>query len=182
MMNHSPNPHLTPHLTYDDLLRTLVDASDLGPEQHAHLETCHRCRKQAEEMKRRYRRLGQMARSQTPAPSRPFRVPAHQAPGSRRQFKPAMALAALGVMAFVFTVWWPRPADHTDAPAPMVASNLEQDDRLMGEIDDMLDNALPEAYQQLAVVTESHNVENLDDLMDWMVPSIDEEDDIEPRA
>jgi hypothetical protein len=93
-----------------------------------------------------------------------------------------MALAALGLMAFVFTVWWPRPVNHMNAPTPMVASNLEQDDRLMGEIDDMLDNALPEAYKQLAVVTESHNVENLDDLMDWMVPSIDDEDDIEPRA
>ena len=178
MMNQRPEQHLT----YDDLLRTLVDQTDLGSAQQSHLASCPRCRNQAEELKKRFGRLGKMARKLAPEPVRPFRVPVHGMPGGRWHFKPATALAAIGVLIFVFTVWWPRSADHTDAPAPMMASNIEQDDRLMGEIDDILDNALPEDYQQLAAVSESHDIENVDELMDWMVPSIDEEDDLEPRA
>jgi hypothetical protein len=50
----------------------------------------------------------------------------------------------------------------------------------MAEVDALVRDALPVAYQQVAVVSEPILSE---DLIDWIVPSIDEEDDpIEPRA
>lgn len=168
------------HLTYDELLQTLADASDLIPEQQAHLESCHRCRRQAEDLQHRYHRLGKMARNMAPEPSRPFRVRAHQMPKSRWYLQPGVAVGILGVLVFVFTVWWPHPTDHSHVPVPAAAYNAEEEAQLMAEVDALLNDALPKAFQLVAVAPEPILSE---DLIDWIVPSIDEDDEtVEPRA
>jgi hypothetical protein len=91
-----------------------------------------------------------------------------------------MALAVLGVMAFAFTVWWPQPAGRIETPVPIVSQNMEEDDRLMAEIDALVDDALPRSYQHVAVASEPIFSK---DLIDWIVPSIEEDDgNMEPRA
>ena len=168
------------HLMYDELLRAMTDASDLDPEQQAHFESCHHCRRQAEELSRRYRRLGQMAKQMAPEPSHAFRVPDRHAAIGRWHFKPGVALGVLGVLIFVFTLWWPQPSNHSDVRAPMASWNVEEDARLMAEVDALVNDALPVAYQQVAVVSEPILSK---DLIDWIVPSIDEDDEsIDPRA
>jgi hypothetical protein len=176
MMDQRPNSHLA----YDDLLRTLADVSDLSPEQQAHFESCHRCQHQAQGIQHRYQKLGQMARSMAPEPSRSFRVPEHHMPKSRWHFKPGVAAGVLGVLIFVFTVWWPNTSDHTEAPDPLAQYSIEEEAQLMAEVDALVHDALPVAYQQVAVVSEPILSK---DLIDWIVPSIDEDDEsIEPRA
>ncbi len=176
MMELSPEQHLT----YDDLLRTLVDESDLSTEQQRHLASCPGCQRQAEDLQYRYRRLGKMAHDMSPAPSRPFRIPAGGSSESRWYFKPGVAVGVLGVLIFVFTVWWPQPGEHTDGPSPMAEWSMEEETRWLAEVDALVDDALPKAFQQVAVVSEPILSK---DLIDWIVPSIDEEDDdIDPRA
>ena len=46
----------------DDLLRAMIDPSDLDAARQAHLHACRYCRRQTEDLTDRYRRLGQMAR------------------------------------------------------------------------------------------------------------------------
>jgi hypothetical protein len=176
MMDQRPNAHLS----YNDLLRTLADLSDLSPEQQVHFESCHRCRRQAQDIQHRYQKLGQMARSMAPEPSRPFRVPEHHLSKSRWHFKPGVAVGVLGVLIFVFTVWWPNSSEHSDMPVPLAEYSAQEDAQLMAEVDALVHDALPVAYQQVAVVSEPILSK---DLIDWIVPSIDEEDDrIEPQA
>ena len=176
MMDPSPEQHLV----YDDLLRTLADGWELSAEQRLHLKSCPGCQRQAQDLQYRYQRLGQMARDMAPGPSRPFRVPVHHTPGTRWYFKPGVAAGILGVLVFVFTVWWPQPSEYSDTPAPMAAWSIEEERRWMAEVDALVDDALPKAYQQVAVVSEPILSK---DLIDWIVPSIDEDDDnVEPRA
>jgi len=178
MMDHSPEQHLT----YDDLMHTLVDLSDLDAGRQAHLKSCYRCRREADKLSMRYNRLGRMARNTAPEPSRPFRLASGTQPARRWQFKPAVALGIVGALIFVFTLWLPRFTEHAGTPAPMVARNFEDDDRLMEEIDALVDDALPGVYQQLASLSENQSVEDLDELIDWVVPTLEDDDDTEPRT
>ncbi len=163
------------HLSYDELLQAMTDRTDLGPGPRAHLDACRHCRRQAENLTDRFDRLGQMARQMAPKPQRVFRVPARHAAIGRWRFNPAMALGALGVLIFVFTLWGPQFTGDSDAPVPMVAQHLD-DDRLMAEIDELVEDALPAKYREVAVLSDDQSVEELDDFINWMVPSPDEDE------
>jgi anti-sigma factor RsiW len=169
------------HLNYDQLLQALVDSADLGGEARTHLEACPGCQRQVTRLVQRYGRLGQMAQKMAPEPAHAFRLPHQQAAGTRWRFKPAMALGMVAAMIVLFTVWWPRYFGPTDGPVQVAVRNSETDDALMASIDALVDDALPTAYQEVASASESQSVEELDELIDWLVPSIDE-DDLEPRA
>ena len=162
------------HLTYDDLLRTLVDRNDLGAGASAHLDSCPRCQNQARQLARRYTRMGQLARSLAPGPSGAFRLPEQRTFGSRWQFKSAMAVGLAGMLVFFFTVWWPRFFDAPGQTPPDVAHSIEADERLMAQIDDLVEDALPEGYQELAMINGTDITDLSEDLIDWIVPSIDE--------
>lgn len=170
------------HLTYDELLRAMTDPSDLDTAHHEHLTSCGRCQRQTEDLTYRYRRLGKMAQQMAPKPRKAFRVPAQHTFIGRWHFKPGMALGALGVLIFVFTLWGPRMTGNNHAPAPMTALNLAQDDHLMQAVDALVDDALPEDYQQVAALTNNQPVEDLDEFIDWMVPDPEQDDDSEQPA
>ncbi len=165
------------HLTYDDLLRAMTDPSDLDTTRQAHLTSCGRCQRQTEDLTYRYHRLGKMAQQMAPKPRKTFRVPAHPAFIGRWHFKPGMALGVLGVLIFVFTLWGPRLTGNNHAPVPMTAQNLAQDDHLMQAVDALVEDALPEEYQQVAAVTDNQTGEDLDQFIDWMVPDPVQDDD-----
>ena len=174
MTHHDPDLHLTD----DEVLRAMIDPSDLGATRQAHLHSCQLCRRQTEALTARYRRLGQMARAMTPEPRQAFRVPADKAPSRRWYFKPAMALGVMGVLVFAVTLW--RPFTRiSPTPTPMVAEKFENDDRLMEEIDALVEDALPEKYRQLAALPGERSVEDLDAFIDWVVPSPEDTDDRE---
>jgi hypothetical protein len=166
------------HLTYDDLLRAMIDPSDLDAARQAHLDSCRHCRGQTEELTDRYCRLGQMAREMAPEPRQAFRVPADHAPGRGWYLKPVMALGVIGALVFAVTLW--RPFTRiSPTPAPMVAEKIENDDQLMEEIDGLVEDALPEKYRQLAALPGDRSVEDLDAFIDWVVPSPEDTDDWE---
>ena len=166
MTHHDPDLHLDD----DELLRAMIDPSDLGAARQAHLHSCRHCRRQTEALTASYRRLGQMAREMAPEPRQAFRVPADKAPGRPRYLKPAMALGVMGALVFAATLW--RPFTRiSPTPTTMVAEKFENDDRLMEEIDALVEDALPEKYRQLAALPGERSVEDLDAFIDWVVPS-----------
>ncbi|MCP3955077.1 MAG: hypothetical protein GY697_23080 [Desulfobacterales bacterium] len=175
-MKHS-DPDL--HLTDDELLRATIDPSDLGPARKAHFESCPHCRRQTEDLAQGYSRLGQMATQMAPKPQKTFRVPAHNAPVSRWYFKPGLALGVSAALVLVFTLWGPRftPVDPT--PTPMVVQKFENDNHLLEEVDMLVENALPEKYQQVAALSDDRSVEDLDEFIDWVVPPIEEINDVD---
>jgi len=178
MTHHTPDSHLADN----ELLQAMIDLSDLGPDRQAHLDGCPHCQGQIKDLTDRYGRLGQMARQMAPQPRKPFRLPADNAPVRRWYFKPALALGALGVLIFAFSLWVPRFTRSPQVPVPTVARNFANDDQLMAEVDALVENALPEEYQQLASLSGDRSLENLDEFMNWMVPAPEETDDLERPA
>jgi hypothetical protein len=178
MTHHSPNVHFSE----DELLRATVDLADLDPARQAHLKSCLHCQRQARDLTDRYRRLGQMARQMAPEPRKSFRVPADKAPVRRWHLKPVMALGVLGILIFAVTLWGPHFTRNSQSPTPMVAQQIENDDQLMDEVDTLVEDALPEEYQQVASLSGDRSVEDLDEFMDWMAPPPDEMDDTKQPA
>lgn len=174
------NRPISAHLDYDQMLQALVDKSDLTHEAQEHLAVCTSCQHQVKRLVQRYDRLGEMAKKMAPGPTQPFRVPDRPAASARWQFKPALALGMVGFLILGLTLWWPKQYNAVDAPAPMAAQTSEvDDDALMDEIDALVADALPAAYQEVAGVSDAQSIE---DLIEWIVPSIEEEEALEPRA
>jgi len=91
-----------------------------------------------------------------------------------------MAFGMAGVLVFALTVWWPKQFDTSSTPNQQMAQTIEEDKQLMARIDALVENALPAGYQELAMVTDTDVMELSEDLIDWIVPSIEgtmDEDD-----
>jgi uncharacterized membrane protein YfbV (UPF0208 family) len=167
------------HLGYDELLNAVVDPQDLAEDRRRHFEHCPACKHAATRLEQRYTRLGRLARRMTPEPAQAFRVPQQTRPVSRWQSKPALAMGLAGALILFVTLWW-SPRFHPTQQTPQtVAVNSEQELALMQQVDALVADALPPALQQLASVTESNTSE---DLIEWVLPSIDEEEAVDPRA
>jgi hypothetical protein len=166
------------HLSHDELLLAVVDATDLAAVKSAHLGACPACRSAREHLEERFLRLGRTARELAPAPARPFRLPLDQAPAARRRFKPlwAMGFATTMLLAIVAgRAMWPS---FSPAPAP-TAAMLEADRRLGEAVAALIEDALPINFQHLASLDEADaqtDPQTDEDLIDWVVPPIDTED------
>ncbi|MGD9188888.1 MAG: hypothetical protein PVI89_11775 [Desulfobacteraceae bacterium] len=169
----------TDHLSYDELLKAVVDPQDLAEDHRRHFEHCPQCKHAARRLEQRYTRLGRMARRMTPEPAQAFRVPQTTRPVSRWQSKPALAMGLAGAMILFVTLWWSPRFNPSQQTPQMAAVTPEQELALMQQVDALVADALPPALQQLASVTESNTSE---DLIDWVLPSIDEEEGLDPRA
>lgn len=172
----------TIHLTYDELLRVIVDSTDLERQRRTHLDQCPQCLRAVQRLEQRYSRMGHMARRMAPEPSRSFRVPQGTRPASFRHARPALAMGLAGVLVLFITLWWSpgfrsNPAPPLQPP-PMAAATPEQDRELMQEVDALVANALPPELQELAAVTESNPSQ---DLIEWVLPSIEEDETPDPQ-
>lgn len=165
MNHHATDKHLADH----EVLRAVIDPSDLGPARQAHLDACRQCRQRTEALTRRYRSLGRVARQMVPEPHRSFRIPAQGAPSGRWYLKPALALGVMGVLVFMVTLWAPVTR-LSHPPAPVAVHQFENDAQMMEAIDTLVEDALPEKYQRLAALSDDRSVDDLDAFMEWMVP------------
>jgi anti-sigma factor RsiW len=169
----------TDHLSYDGLLKAVVDPQDLADDLQRHFEHCPQCKHAARRLEQRYTRLGRLARSLTPEPAQAFRVPQKARPVSRWQSKPALAMGLAGALILFVTLWWSPRFNPSQQTPQMTAVNPEQELALMQQVDALVADALPPALQQLASVTESNTSE---DLIEWVLPSIDEKEGPDPHA
>jgi hypothetical protein len=167
------------HLNYDELLNIVVDPQDLAKERRSHFEQCPQCRQAARRLEQRYTRLGRLARRMAPEPAYGFRAPQKARPVSRWQSRSALALGLAGAMILFVTVWWAPRFDLSQQTQQTVAVSTEQEMELMQQVDALVTDALPYKLQQLVSATESNTSE---DLIEWVLPSIDEKEAVDPRA
>lgn len=164
------------HVIDDDLLKALVDIDDLPPDQQDHVKACPACRSELARLERRYTRIGEFAKASAPVPSRPFRLPGRAHRPLSRRLIPVLAAGVTAALVVAIVIWRPGPFGTLSTPVPLTAQVLEDDRRLMKEVDALIENALPEPLRELAAVSEPPM--NLDeDLINWIVPSIEEDDD-----
>jgi predicted anti-sigma-YlaC factor YlaD len=164
------------HLTYDDQLKAMVDMADLTDGQRAHLNGCQSCRHQVAQLERRYSRLGETARTVAPEPRRPFRMPRSEIHPSRKRFKTVWVPGVAAAMLFVALFWWPQRFTPEQDTPQFVGRGVENDHQFMAEVDALIENALPKQLRELAAAVDPIAEFELDeDLINWIVPSIETE-------
>lgn len=165
------------HLSSDDVIKAMVDRNDLAADRRAHLDECARCRERVSQFECRLAGIGKMARETAPASSRPFRLPRTE---SRRhwQTKPIFAAGAAALVLLAVVMWSPDPASPPEV-STVASIDAAEDRQLIEDIDAIVENALPEAYQELATFDmPDWSADDLeDDPSDWIVPSLQEEED-----
>ena len=164
MSIHNPNE---PHLGEDDVLQAVIDDTDLSKLQQQHLAECPRCRSQRERLENELTHLGQTAERYAPEPLRRITV-AHdkvRAPFSIRGF----AFSAAAVAAVIIVVWATfLIRSQQQGRIGNLAQNMVEAERLMTEINVLVENALPQVYLDIVGDT---NLNLDEDFIDFLIPT-----------
>ena len=163
MTIHSPDER---HLGEDHILQAVIDDTDLPMLQQQHLAECSRCQADRDRLEIELAHLGQMAERYAPEPLKRIRVADEKvkAPFAIRGF----AFSAAAVAA-VIIVAWATFLIRSQQPGRIgnLAKDMVEAERLMTEIDVLVENALPQVY--LEIVGETNL--NLDeDFIDFLIP------------
>jgi predicted anti-sigma-YlaC factor YlaD len=158
--------HIEPHLEEDDILQAVVDDTDLSVLQQQHLVECSQCRTRKERLKHELARLGQLAERYAPKPQKRVIVAEQKVWSSLLNWR--IAISAAAVAAVILVVWGTLLIQNQQQGS---IGNLAQDmveaERLMTQINILVENALPQVY--LDIVGETSL--NLDeDFMDFLIP------------
>ena len=159
------------HLTPEQLNQAVVDRQDLTPDVGDHLAVCDQCQRQVQGLAQDLSQLGRMSKTLAPKSMRRIVLPVDPPePWYRRKWhlKPALGMAVAALL-LVAIVWWAPLGQRSPEQSDDLQRSLQiwQDGSFMGEVNALIENALPEAYQALLVEPGPA----LDDtLIDWMVP------------
>lgn len=164
------------HLSTDQLLKAIVDEGELSPEMRNHLADCPQCQKEKKKTERHLDALSQTAKRMVPATSRTVRLPEKKIPTSYwkgLRLRPVYAMATV-ILFVVIAVWWPGRFESTPEPDQIVmVYELQEEEQLMIDVGMVVENALPEAYQNVLTVFETEPEE---DFMQFIVPSEESDD------
>ena len=158
--------HSEPHLEEDDILQAVIDDTDLSELQQQHLVECSQCRTRREQLEQELTRLGQLAERYAPKPQRHIIVAEQKIRSPLFNWR--IAFSAAAVAAVILVVWGTSLIQNQQQGS---IGNLAQDmveaERLMTQVNILVENALPQVY--LDIVGETSL--NLDeDFMDFLIP------------
>ncbi len=170
--------HNEPHLRENDILQAVIDDTDLSVPRQRHLLECPQCRSQKERLENELTRLGQLAEHYVPEPQRRVRVAEQEvrAPFFNRGF----VFSAAAVAAVIIVVWATfLIRSQQQGSIGNLAQNMVEAERLMMEIDVLVENALPQVYLDIIGETKL----NLDqDFLDFLIPTPDDATQISASA
>jgi hypothetical protein len=161
---HSPDE---PHLGEDHILQAVIDDSDLSTLQQQHLAECPQCQSHRERFENELTHLGQLAERYAPETLKRIDVADDKAgaPLSIRGF----VFSAAAVAAVIIVVWATfLIRSQQQGRVRNLAQDMVEAERLMTEINVLVENALPQVY--LDIVGETNL--NLDeDFIDFLIPT-----------
>ena len=164
--------HNESHLGENAILRAIIDDTDLSKRQRQHLLECSQCRAQKQQLENELDRLGQLAEQYAPETQRRVRVPEQKV--RTPFFSRGFAFSAAAAAALVIVVWaaiWVRSPQQEQGRIGNLAQNMVEAERLMTEIDVLVENALPRVY--LDIVGET-NLNQDQDFFDFLIPTNDD--------
>ena len=159
------------HLGEDDMLQAVIDGTDLSKVQQQHLAECSQCRSHRERLENELAHLGQMAERYAPEPLRRITVEHDkvQSPFSIRGF----AFSAAAVAAVIIVLWAAfLIRNQQQGHIGNLAQNMVEAERLMTEIDVLVENALPQIYLDIVADTDLSLDE---DFIDFLIPTSEDD-------
>ena len=162
------------HLDEEQLVRAVVDATDLPESVQAHLAACGQCLADRNNFEAEMTKLGRKAEQFAPNPQRRIMLPAQKtkAPFWRLLDWRNLVAAAATVSAVFILVWGTNMVRNLSNPgmenptAEMVAAK-----RLMTEVNTLVDNALPAFY---LVISGENKADYDDEFYQFLIPAVED--------
>ena len=163
------------HLNDDELIWAVVDEAELPSALREHLFSCPKCRARKSLFEQNLVRLGQKAESLAPSPERKvslnFEEPLRHAWWSW-SWRNVLALTVTAAIC-IAVIWGShRFFTKPDSRVASLTQEMLADERLMNEISLLVENALPQLYDD---VSKEDNSLFDDEFMQFVVPSIEHE-------
>ena len=167
-----------PHLEEDHILQAVIDANDLSELHQQHLMACSECRTRKEQLEQELARLGQLAQRYAPKPHKRIIVAEQKVRSPWLNWR--FAFSAAAVAAVVLVVWGiGLIQNQQQGSIGNLAQDMVEAERLMTQVNNLVENALPQVY--LDIVGETSL--NLDeDFLDFLIPTNDSADRISASA
>jgi hypothetical protein len=143
------------HLDESQLIKAVVDASDLPESVQAHLSACTQCRNSRQSLERELTNLGQIARLSVPKPQRRIILPVEKSASRFLSFLNwRSVIVAAATVAVVFMIVWGTnlARNYSEHRTENLTAEMRDAKRLMTEVDSLVDNALPPFYLEIADV------------------------------
>ena len=157
------------HLEEDLILQAVIDDNDLSELHQQHLIACPECRTRKEQLEQELARLGRLAQRYTPKPQKRIILPEQKVRPPFINWK--FAFGAAAVAAVILVVWATGLIQNQQQGSNgNLAQDMVEAERLMTQVNILVENALPQVY--LDIVGETSL--NLDeDFMDFLIPTND---------
>jgi hypothetical protein len=161
---------MTSHLGENDILQAVVDETDLSQRMKQHLDKCSHCRLQKERFARELAHLGQLAKRYAPEPQQRVTLTADRLRWPFFSWK--FAVSAAAVAAAIIVVWG-SVLIQKQHPGKVgnLAQNMIEAERLMTEIDGLVENALPPVYLEIVGETDLNPDE---EFLEFLIPTAED--------
>jgi hypothetical protein len=165
--NHNAKPS---HLSENDILQAVIDEADLSQRLKQHLNECSHCLLQKERFAQELTNLGQLARRYAPEPQRRVTLTGDRVRWPFFNWK--FALSAAAVAAAIIVVW-ATVLIQSQQPGRVenLAQNMIEAERLMTEIDGLVENALPPVYLEIVGETGLNQDE---EFLEFLIPAAED--------
>jgi predicted anti-sigma-YlaC factor YlaD len=165
-MIQQPNPN-APHLTENDILQAVIDDTDLSDGQKVHLAQCAPCRSLKNQLEQELARLAQLAKRYSPTPQRHITVVERQDRSPFFNWRFAFSAAAIvAVILVVLGISLIRSQQHRSIGN--LAQNMVEAEKLMTEVNALVESALPPVYLDIIGETDLSTDE---DFIDFLIPN-----------
>ena len=159
------------HLAETQILKAIVDLSDLSDDQQAHLEACSECLAEKNRLDRMLLQVGNMAKASAPAVMRRPVLP-DRPPGFLQKWffevgpLVRIAVPALLVLMVVTAALVLKP--DQDRHMAFVEEQMIDPEQLLSDIDRLIENPLPQELQTMISIAE---IDPDEDFMEYIVPT-----------
>jgi hypothetical protein len=164
-----PDPN-QPHLAQNDILQAVIDDTDLSDLQRAHLAQCSHCRTQKKQLEQELARLGQLAKRYCPAPQRRITLDERKDRSPFFSWGFAFSAAAVAAAVLVMLGTFLIRSQQQDNIRNL-AQNMVEAEKLMTEVNVLVENALPPVYLDIVGETDLSADE---DFIDFLIPITDD--------
>lgn len=142
------------HLSEDQLARSVADEGGTDRLAETHLSGCPECRERKARFEKELDRLAHLTDILTPPPRNPIMLPDEWEPHGKSVFRPLgrpVFAGGIAVLLLLVGVWWSvRPAISPQQRTARIVSEMEEDRKLMSEIRELEEYALPEIYLEVS--------------------------------
>jgi len=162
------------HLDEEQLIQAVVDAADLPDSLQTHLTECSQCLAGKNSFELEMTKLSQKAAQFAPKPQRRIILPA---PKTKNPFSNLLdwrnLIAAAATVAAVFILVWGTNMvrNRSEYGTQNLTAEMVEAERLMTEVNTLVDNALPAFYLE---ISGEKNADYDEEFYQFLIPTVED--------